>query len=74
VGVTDSDPESVLAPVHPPEAVQKFAFVEDQAKLAEPPMKMLVGLAESVTVGVSVVTVTVTLFEVVPPVPVHERV
>ncbi len=63
-----------MVPVHPPEALQEFAFIEDQFKVVALPAIMLVGLAENVTVGGTVVTVTVTLFDVVPPAPVHERV
>jgi len=54
--------------------VQEVAFVADHCKVENPPGGMLVGLAENVTVGGTVVTVTVTLFDVVPPAPVHERV
>jgi hypothetical protein len=73
-GVTDWVPESVFAPVHPPEAVQDVAFIEDHCRVDELPAAILVGLAESVTPGRLVPTVTVTLFTVVPPVPVHESV
>jgi hypothetical protein len=62
-----------LAPVHPPEALQEVASVEDHCKVVELPDMMLVGLAESATVGATVNTITVTPFEVVPPVPVQVR-
>ncbi len=64
-----------MAPLHPPEAVQVVAFIADQLKVENPlGGVMVVGLAENVTVGGGMVTVTVTLFEAVPPAPVHARV
>ena len=39
------------APLHPPDALQLVAFVEDQLKMLEPPELMLSGTAENVSVG-----------------------
>jgi hypothetical protein len=44
-------PLAGLVPVQPPEAVHEVALVEDQDTLVLWPEVMLVGLAESVTVG-----------------------
>jgi hypothetical protein len=71
VGATDSELESAFAPDQPPEALQEFAFVAVQLRIENPPVLMLAGFAEKVTVGGPIVTVTVTFFDVVPPVPVQ---
>ena len=65
-----------MLPLQPPEAVQEVALVELQVRVALCPAVMLVGLAESETVGVGVgvgveVTVTVALAEAEPPEPVQ---
>jgi hypothetical protein len=44
-------PEVALAPLHPPEAVQPVASVDDQVSCVLPPRVTAVGLAEKVTVG-----------------------
>lgn len=44
-------PDIALAPDHAPEAVQEFAFAEDQVSIEVPPLVTVVGLAESDTVG-----------------------
>ena len=65
-------PLVALAPVHAPEAVQLVAFVEDQVSVEVPPLVMVCGLAEIVTVGAGGgVTVTVTACEALPPAPVQ---
>lgn len=66
-------PLVACVPVHPPEAVQLVAFVEVQVSVDELPATTLAGLADSVIVGTggAAVTVTVTLFCVVPPLPVQ---
>lgn len=58
-------------PLQPPEAVQPVAFVEDQVSRDVLPLAMVVGLAPSVTVGV---TFTVAVWAAVPPGPLHVRV
>ena len=45
-------PEVALVPVHPPEAVQEVALVEDQVSIEFPPLVTDVGIAESDTAGV----------------------
>jgi hypothetical protein len=53
-------PLTGLDPLQPPDAVQLVALVELQLSVEVPPPAMLVGLADSVTVGTGT-TVTVTL-------------
>jgi hypothetical protein len=70
-GVTPSVPLIASAPVQPPLAVHDVAFVLDQVRVELPPEGMVVGLADSVTVGVGA-TVTVALAgDDVPPAPVQ---
>jgi hypothetical protein len=69
-------PDVAFVPVHPPEAVQELAFVEDQLSVALLPAFTVVGLADNVTVGAggAPMTCTVTLRCALPPAPVHCRV
>ena len=46
-------------PDQPPEAVQLFAFVEDQLSIADPPLLTLVGVALRLTVGLTTAAFTV---------------
>ena len=64
---------AAASPVHAPEAVQAVAFVLDQAKLVEPPLATLLGLALKDTVGAGVTGLTFTVVDCVldPPVPVQ---
>jgi predicted lysophospholipase L1 biosynthesis ABC-type transport system permease subunit len=66
-------PLVALLPVHPPEAVQAVALLEDQVNIDVPPLDTLVGLALSVTLG-GLATATVTDWDPEPPVPVQVRV
>jgi hypothetical protein len=66
-------PLVALLPVHPPEAVQAVALLEDQVNIEVPPLDTLVGLALSVTLG-GVATATVADWDPEPPVPVQVRV
>ena len=60
IGPTDSDPDVALDPVHPPEAVQDVAFVDDQLSIVLLFTAIVEGVAVSVTVGaVPPLTVTV---------------
>ena len=60
-------------PLHPPEAVQLVAFVDDQFSAVRLPTTTVAGFAVNVTVGAAgpVVTVTCALLFAVPPVPVQ---
>ncbi len=73
VGETLCVPLVLLAPVHPPLAVQLVALVVDQVRVLLWPVAMVSGLAVSVTVGAGT-TVTVTDFPALPPEPVQVRV
>jgi hypothetical protein len=74
-GAVDSEPLVSRTPVHPPLAVQDAAFVEDHARVEMPPGASESGLAVSVSVGVGGgFAVTVTLREIVPPLPVQASV
>jgi hypothetical protein len=66
-------PLSVLLPLHPPDAVQLVALVEDQVSVAVPPAGTLDGLTDSETAGGggAALTVTTVLACVVPPGPVQ---
>lgn len=44
-------PEIALLPDHAPEAEQELAFVEDQARVEDPPLATEAGLAASDTIG-----------------------
>ena len=67
VGVTPSAPLIASAPVQPPLAVQDVAFVLDQVRVELPPEEMVVGLADSVTVGAAGFTVTVAVWVAAAP-------
>lgn len=56
----DAEPEVALLPLHPPDAVQAVALVDDQLSVDEPPLATVVGAAVSVTAG-AVAGATVTL-------------
>lgn len=68
-------PEVSLLPLHPPEAVQDVAFVDDHDNTLVPPLATLVGEADKLTVGAGVAAVTETDVDacVVPPLPVQLR-
>jgi hypothetical protein len=65
--VTPSAPLIASAPVQPPLAVQEVAFVLDQVRVELPPEEMVVGLADSVTVGAAGFTVTVAVWVAAAP-------
>jgi len=73
-GLTAWVPEVALAPDHPPDAVQEPAPVDDHVRVDEPPALMLPGDADRDTVGTSDVTVTSTLLDATPPMPVQVRI
>jgi hypothetical protein len=81
-GETTCDPLTLLAPVHPPKAVQLVAFVDDQLSVVDcagaidagVAVKLRVGADASVAVKLKVgagASVTVTDFSTPPPVPLH---
>jgi len=56
----DCEPLVALLPDQAPEAVQAVAFVEDQVRVEDCPLSIVLGLALSVTCGArAAVTVTV---------------
>lgn len=67
-------PATARGPLQPPDAVQLEALVDDQVKLALPPLPTVVGDALSESVGAGAVTPTTTEFEADPPMPVQFRV
>jgi hypothetical protein len=68
------DPPVAREPVHPPDAVQAVALVDDQVSVEPPPLATLVGLAFKETLGGGAETETVTDCAAVPPAPVQVRV
>jgi hypothetical protein len=61
-------------PLQPPDAEQEVVFVEDQVSVEAAPLATVVGLADKVTVGAAVFTVTVADWAALPPLPVQVRV
>ena len=68
------EPLAGSEPLQPPEAAQEVALLEDQVKVEAAPLATVLGLALSVIVGASVVTVTVADCAALPPLPVQVRV
>jgi hypothetical protein len=58
-------------PLHPPEAVQEVALVEDQDRADVAPLFIVLGFAARLTAGGVLVTETVADWLALPPVPVH---
>ena len=54
------EPLVASPPLQPPEAAHEVAFVDDHVRVEAAPLLTVVGFPVSVTVGVGVVTVTVT--------------
>ena len=73
-GLTACEPELAFAPVHPPDAVQEPAPVDDHVSVDDSPAAMLPGDAETDTVGAGVVMVTSALVDATPPMPVQVRI
>jgi hypothetical protein len=67
----DDEPLTGWLPAQAPEAVQVDALVEDQVKVELAPLRIVLGLADSVTVGIGWVTATVADCAVRPPGPVQ---
>jgi hypothetical protein len=70
----ECEPLVASLPLHPPEAVQDVALVDDQDSVELPPLAMVLGLALKLTVGAGEVTVTVADCAALPPAPVQVRV
>jgi hypothetical protein len=65
------EPLAASVPLHPPDAVQEVALVDDQVSVDFAPLATVVGLAVNVTVGAALVTATVADCDALPPLPVH---
>ena len=70
----DWDPLVGSAPDQAPDAVQALAFFDVQESTEADPLKMLLGPADSTTIGAAELTVTVTDCAAVPPGPLQVRV
>jgi hypothetical protein len=70
----ECEPLVASLPLHPPEAVQDVALVDDQDSVELPPLAMVLGLALKLTAGAGEVTVTVADCAALPPAPVQVRV
>ena len=68
------DPLVASVPLHPPDAVQEVAWVDDQDSVELAPLATVLGLALKLTVGAGEVTVTVADWAALPPVPVQVKV
>ena len=66
----DSLPLAALVPLHPPDAEHDVASVEVQVRIDDSPLAMIVGFAVNKTGGGGT-TVTVTVWLLLPPVPVQ---
>jgi hypothetical protein len=64
-----ADPLVPSLPFQPPEALHEVALLDDQVKVALPPLLTVEGFALNVTVGVAFATATVADCEAVPPLP-----
>lgn len=60
-----------LVPLHPPDATQAVALVDDQASTDAAPLLTVLGLAERVRAGAGLVTDTVADCVALPPEPVQ---
>ena len=71
-GGVDTDPVTPLLPAHAPEAVHEVALLEDHVRVDVLPLRMVLGLALKLTVTEGfALTVTVAVWDAVPPVPVQ---
>jgi hypothetical protein len=68
------EPLVASLPLHPPEAVQEVALVDDQVNVDVAPLVTVLGLAAKVTAGAGAVTVTVADCDALPPLPLQLRV
>jgi hypothetical protein len=71
----DCVPVVALVPVQAPEAVHEVALLDDHVSAEVLPLRMVLGLALKLTVTEGfALTVTVAVWEAVPPLPVHVNV
>ena len=68
------DPSVPCAPLHPPDAVQVEALLDDQLSVDFAPLFTALGLALRLTVGGEAVTVTVADCVALPPLPLQLKV
>ena len=66
-------PAVASEPLHPPEAAQAVALVDDQLSTEVAPLLTVAGFAVSVTAGAGVLTETVADCAALPPLPVQLR-
>jgi hypothetical protein len=67
----DCEPLAALVPDHAPEAVHAVALLDVQVNTALAPLVIVLGLADSATVGAEAVTETVLVWVALPPLPVQ---
>jgi hypothetical protein len=72
-GTVVCEPLVPFPPVHPPDAVHAVALLALHCRTEVAPPLIVVGLADSVTVGAALTTDMVTVFAAVPPLPVHDN-
>lgn len=70
----ECDPLVGSLPLHPPDATQAVALVDDQDSVEAAPLATVLGLALKLTVGAAEATVTVADCAALPPPPVQVRV
>ena len=68
------EPAVASEPLHPPEAAQAVALVDDQLNADVAPLLTVAGFAVRVTAGAGVLTETVADCAALPPLPVQLRV
>ena len=64
-------PLAVFVPLQPPEAVHDVALVELHVSVEFPPLAIVVGLADTMTVGTGAMVTEAVAAVLVPPAPVH---
>jgi hypothetical protein len=67
----DIEPLVPWLPPQPPDAAQEVALVDDQVNVDATPLLTVLGLAEMMTAGASLLTETVADWVALPPVPVQ---
>jgi hypothetical protein len=70
----DCDPFGPSVPLHPPDAEQELALLDDHVRIEAAPLATVVGFARNDRLGAAAATVTVTVCEAEPPLPVQDSV